>query len=486
MASTSEQAEAYAYENRRRTTSLIRGADEARNDPRRRLNRGVGGGIAIGILIMAGFGIAGWLGGGKGPKLPSSGAVITGEGDRYVVSDGVVHPALNLASALLVGGGQLTEVRQGVLNDAPRGLPVGIEGAPDALPGDGDLVTGDWTLCAVPSETGGEPTRTALYISVPGVAPPEGAESATVLARSEDDRLWLLTEGRRYAIAESLLGALDLQRAETQQLPSAILATLPEGPEITLPEAGADTGGTPAAGALPFEAAVGDLAHTEMSGPNPQYFVVRPDGLLSISEVVYRLLSVDAPDDHAITGADAARAASSQDSPPGDEFWPERLPRAQDPGRDQPICISTPPGGQPGDTPWQATVHLPGAMPEPEGMDPVVTLDGTRLGQLDQIWIPTGKGVVVRATASAGSGGTYTLVTDSGTAYPFSSPDAVQRLRYVPADAPSLPQSFVRLLPRGPVLDPEAAGVEQREVAVPRDGGEAAGEGSGDESGEGE
>ena len=63
MASTREQAEAYAYENRRRTTSLIRGADEARLDPRRRLNRALSGGVAIGILIMAGFGIAGWLGG---------------------------------------------------------------------------------------------------------------------------------------------------------------------------------------------------------------------------------------------------------------------------------------------------------------------------------------------------------------------------------------------------------------------------------------
>ncbi|WP_052851273.1 type VII secretion protein EccB [Streptomyces avicenniae] len=476
MATTSEQAEAYAYENRRRTTSLIRGTDEARHDPRRRLNRGLGGGIAIGILIMAGFGIAGWLGGGRGPALPASGAVIAGDGDRYVVTEGVVHPALNLASALLVGGGQLTEVRQGVLNDAPRGLPVGIEGAPDALPGEGDLVTGDWTLCAIPAERGGEPTGTALYISVPGVAPPEGTPSTTLLAETEDGRLWLLTEGRRHLISEGVRGLLDLQRAEPQPLPADIIATVPEGPEIEIPATSGDTGAAPAAGALPFEASVGDLAHTEGAGQNPQYFLVRPDGLLSISQVVHRLLSADAPADHTITSADAARATPSQDEAPGNSAWPDLLPQAQEPGRDQPVCISTPPGGQPSDTPWQATVHLPGVMPEPPDMQPVVAIDGSRLGEIDRIWIPTGSGVVVRATTSAGSGGTYTLVTDSGTAFPFASPDAVQRLRYTPGDAPSLPQSFVRLLPHGPVLDPEAAGREQR--SGPAD--------SADENGEGE
>ncbi|MDT0321166.1 type VII secretion protein EccB [Streptomyces millisiae] len=463
MATTREQAEAYAYENRRRTTSLIRGADEARLDPRRRLNRSVGGGLAIGILIMAGFGIAGWLGGGRGPSLPGTGAVVVGDsGDRYVVTDGVVHPALNLASAMLVGGGEVTEVRQSVLDDAPRGLPVGIPGAPDALPDADDLVDGDWTLCVVPSETGGTPTATALYVSVPGVAPPGGYDpqgGATVLAQDEDQRLWLLTEGRRYSLSENIRDLVGLQGVEQVQLPHQIIATLPEGPALTIPELGADAGAQPGV-QLPFDARVGDIAHTEGS-INAQYHLVRSDGLVSISPLVYALLSGAAETDHEISATEAARAPRSEGRAPGDPAWPDQLLAANEPGRNQPVCISTPPGGQPGDAPWQATVHLPATMPDPADVRPVTGYQGGRLGLLDEIYVPAGAGAVVRATTSAGTGGTYTLVTDSGAAYPFSTPDAVERLGYAPDEAPSLPSAFTDLLPNGPVLDPQAATREQ-------------------------
>ncbi|ARQ69500.1 type VII secretion protein EccB [Streptomyces marincola] len=462
MATTREQAEAYAYENRRRTTSLLRGADEARFDPRRRLNRALGGGVAIGILIMAGFGIAGWLGGGRGPALPGTGAVVVGDsGDRYVVNNGVVHPALNLASALLVGGGELTEVRQATLDEAPRGLPVGIPGAPDALPDAGALVTEDWTLCATPSETGGSPTRTALYLSVPDVAPGGDAEGgATVLVEAAEGGLWLLTEGRRHAVEPGIRDLLGLQSVTAVQLPTEFIATVPEGPAITIPEPGAGSGSVPSA-QLPFAAVVGDLAHTQEGGAGRQFYLVRPDGLVSVPELVHTLLSAEATD-HEISASDAARAPRSDESAPGDPAWPDTLPSAEEPGRNQPVCVSSPPGGQPGDAPWQATVHLPRTLPEPEGLTPVTPVDGARLGLLDEIWMPAGSGALVRATASGGTGGTYVLVTDSGTAYPFASPEAVERLRYAPDEALSVPQSFVGLLPTGPVLDPQAAAREQR------------------------
>lgn len=462
MATTREQAEAYAYENRRRTTGLIRGADEARHDPRRRLNRALGGGVALGILAMAGFGIAGWLGGGRGPALPTSGAVVSGDdGDRYVVNDGTVHPALNLASALLVGGGELTEVRQATLDAAPRGLPVGIPHAPDALPAPGALTDDDWTLCTNPSETGGTPTRTVLYVSVPeAAAPPDTATGgATVLARDDSGDLWLLTEGRRYALSPHIRDVLGL-RAEPVHLPRQIIATLPEGPAIDVPPPG-DRAGTAPPADLPFPAAVGDLAHST-AGRSAQYYLVRPDGLVSVSELVHTLLRTEAAADHRIDATAAAQAPRSAEPAPGDRAWPDDLPDPQEPGRNRPVCVSTPPGGEPGDAPWQATVHLPATMPQPGRLTPVTASDSRRLGLLDQIYIRPGTGSVVRATASAGTGGTYLLVTDSGTAYPFASPDAVQRLRYSPADAPSVPKSFAALLPTGPVLDPLEAAREHR------------------------
>ncbi|MFW6692248.1 type VII secretion protein EccB [Streptomyces sp. MAR4 CNX-425] len=460
MASTREQAEAYTYANRRMSTSILRGTDEARLDPRRRLNRALGSGVAVGVLAVAGFGIAGVLGAGSGPELPDRGVVVVGSGgDPYVVRDGVVHPALNLASALLVGGGEVTEIRQETLDEAPRGLPVGIPAAPDALPGAGDLVDDDWTLCATPSETGGAPTQTALYVSVPDAAAERGASGATVLVEA-DGALWLLAEGRRYALEPAIRDMLNLP-VEPVPLPREVVATVPEGPEITIPGTGPGTGKRPEA-ALPFPARVGDLAHVETGGSGRQHFAVRPDGLVPLTALVYTLLAGDSRQDHGISVSDAAGAPRSAERPPGNGAWPRTVPKAAEPERDQPVCVSTPPGGAPGDTPWQATVHLPPALPEPAEVRPVTSSDGAPLGLLDRIYVPPGAGAVVRSTASGGSGGTYNLITDGGTAYRFVSPEAVTRLGYEARGTPSVPRAYVDLLPTGPVLDPRTAAREQR------------------------
>jgi type VII secretion protein EccB len=462
MATTREQAEAYSYANRRMSTSLMRGADEARLDPRRRLNRALGSGVAIGVLIMAGFGIAGWLGGGSGPDLPTTGAVVVGgSGDRYLVEDGVVHPALNLASAMLVGGDEPTEVRQETLDAAPRGLPVGIPGAPDALPDAEALVDEDWTACVTPSETGGDPIETVLYVSIPGIAPAATDDGgATVLVEAADGGgLWLLTEGRRYEVNEDVLGRLGLWE-EPVYLPREIVATVPEGPAITIPRVPGDAGGAPAVD-LPFDAEVGDVALTEEAVPTRQYFLVREDGVVAVSELVFSLLAGEGRASHEISAAEAVRAEDSAEEPPGDPAWPEARPVVDEPERDQPVCVSTPPGSRPGDAPWQATVHLPATMPAPEDVTPIEAASGDRMGMLDRIYVPAGAGAVVRAATSAATGGTYTLVTDGGTAYPFASPEAVERLGYLPDEAPSVPLAYVGLLPVGPALDPDRANQEQ-------------------------
>jgi ESX secretion system ATPase EccB len=466
MATTREKSEAYAYANRRMSTSILRGEDEARLDPRRRLNRGLGAGVAIGVVIMAGFGIAGWLGGGSGPDLPDEGAVVVGDSAYVVVEGGVVHPALNLASAMLAGGGEPTEVRQETLDDAPGGfgLPVGIPDAPDALPDADDLLNGDWTLCATPSPsgTGSEPVETAMYVSVPGVPAGEsgdaGSGGATLLVETEDGGLWLLTEGRRYAIEADVQEALGLPQ-DPVRLTSEIINTVPEGPRIDIPDLGPGTGEEPSV-QPPFEARVGDLAQTEDNGTGSRHYLVRQDGLVRITELVHTLLAsgLDS-DNHTIDLPDSSAARSHDD--PGNTAWPDEVPEAEELERNQPVCVSTPPGSRPGDTPWQATVHLPQTMPAPEETMPVQAIEGRWMGPLKQIYLPAGSGTLVRSATSGGTRGTYTLVTDSGMAYPFASAEAVQSLGYDPAAAPSMPTAYVELLPPGPVLDPEDAARER-------------------------
>ena len=97
--------------------------------------------------------------------------LVAGPGDRYVIVDGRLHPALNLASALLVGGGQSAQVRPSVLDQLPRGLPVGIPDAPDALPPKDRLTAAPWTVCAVPSGAATLPPQVTVRVGAPEPTP---------------------------------------------------------------------------------------------------------------------------------------------------------------------------------------------------------------------------------------------------------------------------------------------------------------------------
>jgi type VII secretion protein EccB len=451
MATTREQVAAYDYESRRRVTSLVLGADEAGRDPRRRLNRTLFGSAIIGVLVMAGFGIAGLLGGGRGPALPESGAVLVkGSGDRYVVVDGVLHPALNLSSALLVGGGTLTEVRASALDGKPRGLPVGIANAPDNLPD--RLTTGAWTVCVLPSDSQVVLPQVEVLIGL--AAPTAGVlGNYGAVVASQGQASWLISQGRRYRLTGNTRTALGLQRTRQLEIPGQVLDTVPEGPEIAIPQVPrGERPGVP----LPVQAVVGDLVRSDVTG-QPEYFLVRADGLTPISGLTYQLLAAGGGRTVDAGTANVASAPQSTQVSPGPAGWPDRVPTAVDPQRGQPLCVSTVPGRPAGDAPWSATVSLPAAMPDQPS---VATKTGDLPGVATSVAIEPGTGALVLATTSAGEDGGYTLVTESGQRFPIASPDAVARLHLNPAAASHLPLPFVALLPAGPTLDPDAAAQE--------------------------
>jgi type VII secretion protein EccB len=453
MATTRDHVAAYDYESRRRVTSLVRGADEAGQDPHRRLNRTLVGSAVIAILVMAGFGIAGLLGGGKGPALPDSGAVLVkGTGDRYVLVDGVLHPALNLSSALLVGGNRPVEVRSSALDGRPRGLPVGIPGAPDNLPH--RLATGPWTVCMLPS--GSQVVRPEVEVLAGPPAPTQGVlgPSSAVVAE-EGGTSWLITLGRRYRLAGNTRTILGLQDARPMAVPARVLDTLPEGPEIAVPAL--RHGGAPKT-TLPVQAVVGDVVQTEVTGQHPSYSLVQTDGLSPITPLTATLLL--AGESKLVKAAAAIDAAGSQQPVPGKAGWPKEIPTAVDPVRGQPLCVSTAPGTPPGDAPWAATVSLPPAMPASAAAPPIATKAGNDPDLATSVALEPGTGALVLATTTAGRDGGYNLVTESGQRFPIVSTDAALRLQLNPAAASRLPLPFVALLPSGPALDPQAAAQE--------------------------
>lgn len=459
MATTREQAQAYAYENRRQITSFIRGTDEALRDPRRRLNRSMAGGIALGVLVMAVFGVIGFLGGGRGPALPEQGAVVvSGTGDRYVVTDGIVHPALNLTSALLVGGGDLTEVKASTLEGTPRGLPVGIPNAPDALPDVEQLSNAPWTVCVVPSGSLVVPPQVRAYVAL---QTPGGTldELDGILLRSPDQRIWLAAQGRRHVLPGPAQAQLLLQRAAPVDLSAELIATIPEGQPIVAPEL-ADRGAAPQVDIPGTAALTGDVLVSGQPGSNQQFFLVRRDGLTPVSQLVATLLGSTGSRSLEVDPRDVGDVAPSGEGPVDNRGWPERVPDTTELQRDQPLCVSTVPGENPLDTPWRVRLHTPEAMPEHVGVVPVRAQGGQLPGLVDAVSVPSGSGAVVRASTASGGDGAYTLVTDAGQRYPIANAETVLRLRYDPSTAPNVPESFVALLPSGPVLDPTDAQVE--------------------------
>jgi ESX secretion system ATPase EccB len=456
MATTRDQVAAYDYESRRRVTSLVLGADEAGRDPRRRLNRTLLGSTIIGVLVMAAFGIIGLFGGGAGPGLPQEGGavLVKGTGDRYVMVNGVLHPALNLTSALLVGGGKLTEVRPSAIANVPRGLPVGIQGAPDGLPADGKLARGAWTVCAQPANP---PVKPPVAVLV-GMAAPQGgtlgpANGVIVQVTGQSQTQWLVTNGRRYKLAPDAGRALGLDRVSAIAVPEQVLDTIPGGHDLSIPII--PTGGVPSYPLTVAGARVGSLIQTNVTGQ--QYYVVREDGVASISKLVFTLLAAkQAP---LTANTSLATTQPSRQAPPGEADWPEQPAIPVNPQLDQPLCVSTVPGEPAGDAPWHVTVSVPAAMPPTAG---AVTSQSHDLASVaTSVTIAPGtEGALVRATTSSGQDGAYTLVTETGQRYPITSRDAVSRLQLNPITASQLPLPFVVLLPAGPTLDPTAAAQE--------------------------
>ncbi|GAA0917833.1 hypothetical protein GCM10009558_028250 [Virgisporangium aurantiacum] len=106
--------------------------------PGRRAGLALLAGVLAAALGLAGFAVWGLLQPGGSTKWRSGTAVIVEKesGAKFVYLDGVLHPVVNYASALLiVGAARTIAVARRSLAGAARGPLLGIPGAPHAVPG---------------------------------------------------------------------------------------------------------------------------------------------------------------------------------------------------------------------------------------------------------------------------------------------------------------------------------------------------------------
>lgn len=215
----------------------------------------------------------------------------------YVRVDDTLHPVLNLTSARLIAGqpARPADVGSAALDQLPRGVQVGIPGAPERMVQNGSP-DADWTVC--------DNVGTSYPgVTVIGGVPAEGGEFASALPDHRavlvdsgppgEPQTWLLWEGRRSPIDlanRAVADALGLSDGISGLRPIAwgLFNAIPEAPALQTPViAGA---GGPVSFAPDPGVPVGAVVAAYGDAHAMNFYAVLPDGLQQITPAFAALL----------------------------------------------------------------------------------------------------------------------------------------------------------------------------------------------------
>lgn len=481
MPSRQDQLRSHQFTVQRVVAALVtRGTDPVRA-PLGPVAGAAGVGVMVAVLALAavaGYGVL--VGGGMTDAETAwrdGGAVIVerGTGARYVYREGRLHPVLNYASALLItGSGQRRPVQVSArsIEGVPRGVPLGIPGAPDSLAEPTRLAGAPWTVCShlVGSGTGSGPggrTGSALFIGAqPDGAGPAGGRSlgdAGLLARDQAGAVFLLWRNRRHLVREPavVLSALGWDARPVTPVAAALVHALPAGADLArIPIAGRG-GRSPR---LPG-ARVGEVFVVESLSGGRQFAVALSRGLAALTQVQADLLLGD-PLTARLLGQTQPRRLDQGtyatlpkvgELPPGGELAPPAAtPNLTAVAPAGAVCAEVQDGT--GGPDLRVDVRVPAA----EETTVPAKAPGPRTGggtvRADRVLVAPGRGVVVAALASPQApSGTLSIVTDLGVRHDVPRPDVLAMLGYAAVRPVRLPAALVALLPAGPALDPDAA-----------------------------
>ncbi|ASR37020.1 type VII secretion protein EccB [Prauserella marina] len=452
-----EQAEAHSFLVGRILAAVLRTDPDAPVRPLRRTTVGLAVGLAVAVLV-GGIVLAVSFLTGKGGDAwrdePGTLVVDEDSGNRYLLVEGRLRPVLNYASARLLveGNPPIATVNAKDLADFPKGAPVGIAGAPDALPSPG-AGGQPWTVCA---GVGDGESAVAVSVGTPvGVRPLDEGEAALVRT---GDQLYLAWNGHKLRVTEDWVPrALGMDPAKAVAVDSAWLNTLPSGPDIGAPPVEHGGSGPEVAGA-PTE--LGQLV-TAPDAVGDTTFVVTHGGLMPVSPLVATLIGADPelslPPTMTLTPAELATQQVTP-APVWQAELPGRPPSALDSETRMP-CVR-----------WEndkailaTTENLDGssASSDPAG----VTRDGRVADLVD---VTPGAGMIARTRPAPGvpGAGVY-LITEAGAKFPVADAEAAEALGFSVDSAALVPAELLALLPTGPVLDIPEPSIVQPNQAQP-------------------
>lgn len=508
MQSKRDQVQAHGFMMGRLSSGLLTADPDAPESPLGRTTRGLVFGVLVTVLIGAGATVYGLLRPGgndtwrKGEHL----VVNRDTGARYLWTgtDGVLHPVRNYASARLIGGSDLAtvDVSTASLRDVPVGTPAGIPGAPDTLPGPGQLDAGAWHMCvtgpdgAMPSTSGAvsgtgvdRPGAGTLVAGAPLDSQGVGAGRG-VLVRGPDRSEYLVWRGSRLALdrASDARNALGYGSERAMPVSAAFLDALAPGPALKPPEVPGRGDAGPVIGGRPSR--IGELFEVSVVGGGSTYHLLRKDGLVPLTRLEAALVLGDpatqkdayrgrSPEARAV-GADALRTHRAKETAtagPASADLPRTPPAPQSAPRGTALCAQVD-GGSGGARIRSVLVPL-------TALAPVAVAQGTAQPlvpacvRADATVVRPGRGALVRALHASGAAhaGTTYLVAENGVKYRVPSKDSLGALGYGEGDVGSVPAPLLAALPTGADLDPAvASGAAEPRVTAPECGADGTGD----------
>lgn len=499
MATRKDQLDAFVFARRRMVANLVApsptGSDEAAPRPVKTFFTSA----ILSAIAVAGVAVLGVF----KPSAPSgweSGlAIDSSSGAPYVYSpqDKELHPVLNTTSARLLLGKNFKkfDVPDSVINGSNMsiGAPIGILDAPPDVPTAGNVDLNQWTLCldsadhARQAQPGG---KTVLEVGY-GPRNESTADQIGFVVHDPRNKNYLVSGDYAYPVADNgVLTAL----TSTSVAPGGT-----EGPWVSDAWLSAFRSGTPLQ--LPTVEGLGDPVpgqpgrhvgdYGTLTGANDQQvgYIETRDGLVEVSYFVYTLYTAGPA---TLSGAhqipDLTESAVVAAQPKDERTDPTSLLNA---GGDWPqnrlttldsdaqtsgfgvLCVNFS-GGFDGDLP-HLTLYYGTQLPQKLPAGITVPSNG-QSPHADYVMVEPGHAALARDVSggvSQNSGPEY-LVPDTGIRYlmtpnatlPGKGPNgssittsAAAQLQYTGVVKPTpVPDNWMRLIPVGSPLDPQAAG----------------------------
>jgi type VII secretion protein EccB len=474
MRTRNEQVQAHRFVTRRIVSALLIGDPETTDQPMRRLGMAIIGSVMVATIALAGIGVYGLLfpGGGK----PAAGSIVIEResGSLFVYLNGQLHPVLNIASARLVIGSAsptITTAAASSLRDLPRGVTVGISGAPSELPDKKALVGLPWQACDGPSSTGSLERASSV---VAGTVLPGGSDLGDDgILVSSSGTTYLVWHAHRLAVSgNSVLAALNLTTSQPVKVDDVLINAIPPGPNLQKPTI-SGAGGKSSKSAGGAQLTIGRVYQVGQT-----FYVALKDGLAPISKVTAQLLSSNATSIQTLT-ADAIGTASSGTTHFDPDNWPPTVPNIRSvESTTVTTCVSYQRGTD--DINQRVGVSTYDQLPDllsanTEGAASAVhinSIDGVQTAS--RVILAGGHGALVRDLPHPGVNATIStyLVTDQGVKYPLGAAtqssgtapssgnqaSAQDSLGYAGVTPTPIDSSLLALIPTGPELDSADAG----------------------------